>query len=100
MPDQMASETEMIPTRLLFGPVGVARNGNAQHSIKQRERQTGHQPDLRIAQPQIILDRFGKDVDDLPVEEIEDVNDQQRPQQGAGRIAPLRRGGRHPHCAR
>jgi hypothetical protein len=60
--------------------VGIARDGDPQHGIEQRKSQPGHQSDLRVAQPQFEPDRFGQDVDDLPVDEIEDVDDQQDPQ--------------------
>src|SRR3546814_3992448 len=33
-----------------------------------------------LGQAEVRLDRLGQDVDDLPVEEIEDIDDQQDPQ--------------------
>src|SRR3546814_12654250 len=36
-----------------------------------------------VGQAEVRLDRLGQDVDDLPVEEIEDIDDQQDPQHRA-----------------
>src|SRR3546814_4930309 len=40
-------------------------------------------PELGIRKSEVGLDRFGKDIDDLPIEEIEDIDDQQNPQHRA-----------------
>ena len=48
--------------------------------IEEREGQTGQQADRGIVEHQVAGDRFGQDIDDLPVEEIEDIDDQQDPQ--------------------
>ena len=70
-------------------PVREPRDRQAEHGVEQREGETGHQADLRIAQPQFEPDRFGKDIDDLPVDEIEDIDDQQDPQGNPDRSAGL-----------
>ena len=70
-------------------PVREPRDRQAEHGVEQREGETGHQTDLRIAQPQFEPDRFGKDIDDLPVDEIEDIDDQQDPQGNPDRSAGL-----------
>jgi hypothetical protein len=37
--------------------------------------------------PEVPLDRLGEDVDDLPVEEIEDVDEQQDPEHRRGDVS-------------
>ena len=61
-------------------PVGIARDRNAEQRIEDREGRSRQQAELRVAEPQIALDRLGEDIDDLPVEEVEDIDDQQHPQ--------------------
>jgi hypothetical protein len=48
--DQNASETEIRPTRLDFGIVGVAGDGDAEERIEQREGEAGHQADLGVGE--------------------------------------------------
>jgi hypothetical protein len=40
-------------------------------------KQSAHQAELDIAELQLRLDRDGEDADDLPVDEVEDVGEQQ-----------------------
>ena len=60
--------------------VRIAGDRQAQHGVEQRECQPRHQADLLIAEVQVLGDRLGQDVDDLPIDKIEDVDDQQDPQ--------------------
>ena len=55
-------------------------NRQSEHGVEQRECQPGHQSDLRVAQAELHADRFGENIDDLPIDEIEDIDDQQDPQ--------------------
>ncbi|GGC01638.1 hypothetical protein GCM10011494_20210 [Novosphingobium endophyticum] len=57
--------------------VGKSGNRNAQYGIEHPERGAGQKSQLGIADLQVALDRFGKDVDDLPVEEIQRISQRQ-----------------------
>ena len=65
------------------------RDRQAQDRVEQCEGQARHQADLRIAQTQFEPDRLGQDVDDLPIDEIEDVNYQKDPQGNPDRSTSL-----------
>jgi hypothetical protein len=68
--------------------LGKARDRNTEHGIEKREGEPRHHAKLPVGKVQLILDRLGEDRDDLPVEEIEDIDDQQNRQ----RVATVRRG--------
>src|SRR3546814_2617066 len=61
----------------------MARDRNAEQRIEDRERRPREQAEFGVGQAEVRLDRLGQDVDDLPVEEIEDIDDQQDPQHRA-----------------
>ena len=58
--------------------VGPARNWYSQGGVDGCECDTGQHAELDIAQAEIGNDCFAKNVDDLPIEEIEDVNDREQ----------------------
>src|SRR3546814_12344364 len=61
----------------------MACDRNAEQRIEDRERRPREQAEFGVGQAEVRLDRLGQDVDDLPVEEIEDIDDQQDPQHRA-----------------
>ena len=70
------------------------RNGNAHGGVKNRKRHAGQKAKLRIGKLEILADRLQQDRQNLPVNEIENIDDQQYAQNilpvtgGVGR--PLR----------
>ena len=66
------------------GPVGKHRQRHAKHRIEQGEGKAADRAELGIGQLQVGLDRPGEDAEDLPVEEIEDVGQQQEAKDDIG----------------
>jgi len=58
-------------------PVGEPRDGYPEQRIEQRERETAHESQLRIAQVQLGFDRHGENADDLAVDEVEGIDENQ-----------------------
>ncbi len=67
------------------GAVGQHRQWHAEHRVENGEGNSADRPELGIGQLEIGDDRTGEDAEDLPVEEIEDVGEQQ---QGENDIGP------------
>ena len=59
-----------------------------QRGIEQGKGDAAEQPHLGVAQAKIGLDRAGQDRQDLPVDEIEDIDKQQHAQRDIGRGRP------------
>ena len=79
--------------RTSAGPVGEKSERDCKHRIEQGKSEAADRPELGIAKVQVGFDRLGKDAEDLPVEEVEDIGEQQE-QQDAGAyraVVPLRR---------
>ena len=64
---------------LAAGGVGDTGDRDAHGAIDHREGEAGHHAKLGVIETQVSLDVFLQDVDDLPVDEIEDVDDNQDP---------------------
>ena len=54
--------------------------GNAEAGVEEREGEPAEQAHLRVVDAELFLDRRGEDADDLPVDEVEGVDDEQEPQ--------------------
>ena len=63
------------PYSIALWPVGIAGYGNTQERVENGKGQPRHQADLGVAQFQVTADVLRKNVDDLPVEKIEDIDD-------------------------
>ena len=70
------------------GPVGQPRKRDGEGRIDRRECDSAHQPELGVSQAKFGLDRDLEDRDQLAVEEIEDVGEEQQPDQWTGAPAP------------
>ena len=57
---------------------------NAEQRIEHPERGAIQEADIGIVQPQVALDVLGEDRDDLPVDEVEDVDEEQDDQHVPG----------------
>ena len=66
------------------GAVGQHRQWHAKHRVENGERNSADRPELGIGQLEIVDDRTGKNAEDLPVEEIEDIGKQQKGQDDIG----------------
>jgi hypothetical protein len=59
------------------GAIRKHRQRHAKDRIEDRERETGDRPELGIGELKVLDDRSGKDVEDRPVEEVEDLGDKE-----------------------
>ena len=66
------------------GAVGDHRQRHREHRVEDREREAGNRPELRVRELQIGDDRSGENAEDLPVEEVEDVGEQQQREDEVG----------------
>src|SRR5439155_14578619 len=78
--------------RASAGAVGKVSERHAQDGIKQGESQAADRSKFSVAQMQVGFDRLGEDSQDLPVEEIEDIGEEQeREHDSAASRARIRR---------
>ena len=61
-------------------PFSQPRNRNAEEGVEHRKGRPTKQAHLPVLQPEAGLDRFGQDVDDGTVDEVEHIDQQQRAQ--------------------
>ena len=61
----------------------------ARPRIEQREGDAAHQPQLLVAEVELGLDRHREDADDLPVDEVEDVGEEQDEEDAPAGARPL-----------
>ncbi len=73
-PHRQAGGDDVAPA----GPVCQPRDRDAQRGVEDREHQPRQQPQLRIAQRQVALDRLQQDRQDLPVHEAEEIGQRQQ----------------------
>ncbi len=59
--------------------VGHARDGNAERRIERGEREAAQHAELPVLQVEFLLDGLEHDRQDLPVAVVEDVDDEQQP---------------------
>src|SRR6185436_12297351 len=66
--------------RATTGAVGKIGQRHCEHGIKNCESESADSAELGIGEIEVLLDRLGEDAEDLPVEEVEDVGEQQQRQ--------------------
>ena len=55
--------------------IGQQPQGNAEDRVEDREGRAVEEAELRVAHPEISLDPFGQNGEDLAIDEVEDVDD-------------------------
>ena len=78
-----------LPLARMVGPAGKRDAGEG---VEQRERQAGEGPHGGVRHVQIALDVDQEEVEELPVDVVEDVQDEQRAQHES-RVAGIGRSG-------
>ena len=81
-PLHTASDAAMTLLRLVRSASIAKRDG--EHRIKDGEGDARDRPELGIVELEVFHDRPGEDAEDLPVEEIEDVGQQQEGEDDVG----------------
>ena len=78
--------TERAGTIAFNLAVALGQHGqrNGKEGIEKREGETADRPELGVGQFQVGLDRCGEDAEDRPVEEIEDIGQQQEGEDDIG----------------
>lgn len=71
--------------------VGPAGDGNSGDRVNDCEPGAAQQPQLRVAEAQVGLDRFLQDDQDLPVDEVESVDEGQDAEDVIACLGALRR---------
>jgi hypothetical protein len=72
-------------------PVGEARDRDAGEGVEHREGAAGQEAHRRVGDAELAADRLDQDREDLAVDEVEDVDDEQEPEDPA-RLGPPGRG--------
>ncbi len=90
-----STETPIRFRRLRVSAILPNGNGSLSERVEQRKGQAGKQPDLRVADPEILLDGPDKQAQNLTVDERERVTGRQDndgvPRKTGTRLSPTRR---------
>ncbi len=77
------------------GPVGQPADGNGDEAVEQCEVEAADQAELAVGDVQSVLDRLGEDRQQLPIQEVQDVDETQDAEHDPGACGRQLARGRH-----
>ena len=71
-------------TRHAVGSVGEPAHGDRDEAVEEGEIQPADQPELSVGDVERVLDRLGEDRQELPIEEVQHIDEAQDRQHAPG----------------